>query len=94
MKENYGTTLYNNREYTLIQEAYAVGTQEDARYEALAICEEDQKDKEGYQTCYRIRFDILEGYEFSEPDENACDWDEASNVEESGKCNVEENIFI
>lgn len=65
-------TTFENREYTLTQEAYYnAGT---GMYEASAIGEDGKE--------YQVYFATIEGHENDEWEDTMCDWDNATEVYE------------
>lgn len=75
MKKDYGTTLFEGKEYTLTQDAYYAEGR--GQYTAHAV------DEDGNE--YMIYWNIVaeaneDGYYECEEDE-MCDWDEADEIE-------------
>lgn len=64
---------FENKEYTLTQEAYITGNNENPYYEAAAVDENGEK--------YMVIWYILDNYNPEDGDEGeACDWESPSNV--------------
>ena len=90
---NYGTVTHNGKEYTLTQQAYIVGSNEDPYYIANAT---DSKGNE-----YEVEWELNEhtrkmyneierqieaggapNYSLVEDESDACDWDNPIDVRE------------
>ncbi len=98
LREN-GCVTFKGREYILTEQPEfqddvtngPYGDEHDNYFTARAICLEDtEKDEDGYQKCYEVRWEILPDYD-PEYDgyDCACDWDKPTKVEQFGEYSME-----
>lgn len=101
LRENGYFTL-NGREYILTEQAQFYsdpingldGLEYNNYYAARAICADDEADEDGYQKCYKVRWEILESYDPEYMGEDcACDWDSPSSVKAFGEYSPETNCY-
>jgi hypothetical protein len=76
MKRDYGKVTFNGKEYTLQQDAYADNYMDRICYFATAA------DSEGNN--YKVMWELKdpENYAELEDESEACDWDDAAEVNE------------
>lgn len=91
MESKYGTCNYEGTCYTLTQQAYMDGSIDRPVFRALAICDGDEADAEGWQPAYEIEWDLLDDFDLEEDDDLswACDWEHADRVRRFGEYNVD-----
>ena len=101
LKEN-GCCAIDGRKYILTEQASfqcdSVDGLDDWEfnnyYSARAICADDEVDEDGYQKCYKIRWEIIENYDPEYMGEDcACDWDSPTSAEEVGAYNMETGCY-
>lgn len=85
MKKN-GTVEQDGKEYVLTQEAYRDGEE----FTAMAICLQDTADEDGWQTAYRVNWEIIGE---DEDESNNADWDNPYSIKEIGKYNMNDGRF-
>lgn len=102
MKQENGYIEINGREYILLAQAefqsdpkpWIDGWFFDNYYSALAICPDDETDEDGYQKCYKVRWEILDSYDPEcDGEDCACDWDSPSSIKELGEYSLETGCY-
>lgn len=102
MKQKNGCFEIAGKQYILLDQANfqcdpisGFGDWEfDEYYYAHAICPDDETDEDGYQKCYKIRWEILESYEPEYMGEDlACDWDKPSSITVECEYNLEIDCY-
>lgn len=97
-----GYFTVNGREYILTEQASFQsdpvrdlnGWAYDNYYSARAICADDAAAEDGYQKCYKVRWDILESYDPEYMGEDcACNWESPANVTECGEYSLETGCY-
>lgn len=53
-------------------------------FTASAFCPDDPPDEDGNTMNYRVFWDVFEGYDFANGDDQACDWDNISRYHNDG----------
>ena len=86
MKIANGHFEMDGKEYVLTQEAYRDGEE----FTAMAICLQDTTDENGWQTAYRVNWEIIGE---DEDESNNANWGNPYSIKEIGEYNVNDGRF-